>query len=757
VAPLLTALWRGLAYASQWTGVGPMVARARRRPGTWTVLTYHRVGTMTDDAVHTGPDFVSPERFRAQVRWLRQRYDVLPVGEAFVRLQGAPPPARPIASITFDDGYRDNVDAALPILLQEGCRATLYATVEAVREGLPPWTHRLACDLAALARRPPAPEGGPLHPLIEACLRAGSGGDTAEAIRRAVNRAKDRPDAERARIVEAADRLSGGVGRRAAPMIGAEGLRAWRDAGMEIGSHTLCHRVLARLPRDERRRDLAQSRADLEALAGAPVVHLAYPNGGAGDWDADTRDDAAAAGYSTAMTTIEGINGAGLDPLALRRVAGAEDPMPVFTARVSGLWSAPRRWLKGGRGGRAPGPVAPAPSGIRIAFIGGRGVGSAYSGIERYYEEIGSRLVARGHTVVAYSRAHFTPDVATYRGVQVRRMPTLKLKHLETLVHSVLATLDVTFRPVDLVQYHALGSSPLAWVPRLAGKRTIVSVRGLDWQRAKWGAIARWYLKFCETTSVFCPNATAVVSRTLERHYALRHGARVRYIPNGVERRETCPPDAIRTFGLGERDYFLYAGRLSPEKGLECLIEAHQRAGGATRLAIAGGSSYSDRYIEQLRGLAGERVVFTGFQTGRSLQELYSNALAFVLPSHMEGLSVALLEALSYGLPVIASDIPENRELVDACGGYVFPTDDVAALARILARVAADPVAARRLGDACRERVRARFDWDWVAECTERFYLEVLDRSGRATEEARMPEGTDGAGEPRMEKKVGVP
>ena len=760
MASLKTGLWRGLCQAAYWSGVGPLMAAARRRPGTWTILTYHRVGDLAPGAAAAGgPDPVSPARFRAQVRWLRRRFAVLPVGEALDRMRDAAPPARPIASITFDDGYRDNVDAALPILRQEGCRATLYVTVEAVRDGLPPWTHRLACDLAALAAdsRRGMPERGSWHPLIETCLTESAGADPGRAIRRAVNLVKDLPDHERATVVDMADRLAGGVGRAAAPMIRLDGLRAWREAGMEIGSHTLRHRVLARLPRDERRRDLRESRADLEELSGGPVLHLAYPNGGEGDWDAATRDDAAAAGYQSAVTTIEGINSAGFDPMAIRRIPGAEDPRPVFAMRVSGLFTGLRRRLKPAPPRTAPPAGSPAgsPRPIRIAFIGGRGVGSAYSGIERYYEEVGSRLVARGHSVVAYSRAHFTPDVASYRGVQVRRLPTLELKHLETMVHSLLATIDVTFRRVDLVQYHALGSSPLAWIPRLAGKRTIVSVRGLDWQRAKWGAFARWYLRFCERTSVLCPNATGVVSRTLERHFAGRHGARVRFIPNGVERRETCPPDAIRAFGLGERDYFLYAGRLSPEKGLECLIEAHRRVGGATWLAIAGGSSYSDRYIEALRSAAGARVVFTGFQSGRILQELYSNALAFVLPSHMEGLSVALLEALSYGLPVITSDIPENRELVDACGGYVFPTGDAAALARILARVADDPAAARRLGDAGRERVRARFDWDRVAVATERFYLEVLDRRRREATPARVRGGAGLAGESHVEKKVG--
>jgi glycosyltransferase involved in cell wall biosynthesis/peptidoglycan/xylan/chitin deacetylase (PgdA/CDA1 family) len=728
------AAWQALCHAAYWSGVGPLLARLRRRPGSWTVLTYHRVGP--EDARGPGPDIVGAERFRAQLRWLRHRYEVLPVGEALARLENGASPSHPIASITFDDGYADNVAVALPILREEGCRASLYLTVEAVEEGLPPWTHRLAADLQAMASGgwPLNERRDALHPLLRSWLVEPSADAARTTIGSILGQAKDLDDASRARLSRDAERLSGGAGRRAAPMIDAGALRAWRDAGMEVGSHTLRHRVLARLTREDRRLDLAESRRRLEAMIGVPVLHLAYPNGGPGDWDAATQEDAAAAGYRSAATTFEGENRGRFDRLAIRRFPGAADSIPVFAMRLSGLFNALRAPFKSRRAAETT------STGMRIAFIGGRGVGSAYSGIERYYEEVGSRLVARGHRVVAYARVHFTPDVASFRGVEVRRIPTLRMKHLETMVHSILATIDVCFRRVDLVQYHALGSSPLAWIPRLAGKKTIVSVRGLDWQRAKWGALARFYLRFCEVTSVRCPNATAVVSRTLARHFAEAHGVAVRFIPNGVEHPPRRSPSKIREFGVGDRDYFLYAGRLSPEKGLECLIEAHRRAATGVRLVIAGGTSYSDRYIGKIRALAGPEVVFTGFVTGETLEELYGNALAFVLPSHMEGLSVALLEALSYGLPPITSDIPENRELVDACGGYVFPIDDVGALAALMGRLAADRDGARRLGDQCRERVRAQFGWDEVAEATERFYLEVLHRTGR--QPAAPPEET---------------
>jgi glycosyltransferase involved in cell wall biosynthesis len=316
----------------------------------------------------------------------------------------------------------------------------------------------------------------------------------------------------------------------------------------------------------------------------------------------------------------------------------------------------------------------------------------------------------------------------------------VRAKHLETIVHSLLATFDVCFRRIDLVQFHALGSSPLAWIPRLAGKRTVVSVRGLDWQRGKWGRVARAYLRFCEWTSVYCPDATAVVSRTLQRHFESRFGRPVRYIPNGVAPTAQRPPAAIGRWGLEARRYFLYAGRLSPEKGLDVLIEAHRTLSGP-RLVLAGGSSYSEEYMKHLRAVAGEGTVFTGFLTGDDLAEIYSNALAFVLPSRMEGLSVALLEALAYGLPVIASDIPENRELVDECGGYLFRLDDIADLRRRLQSVAASPQDAMRLGERARRQVQARFDWDRIADLTAEFYRGVMTGS-----RARTPAPAAGLG-----------
>lgn len=367
---------------------------------------------------------------------------------------------------------------------------------------------------------------------------------------------------------------------------------------------------------------------------------------------------------------------------------------------------------------------------LRIAFIGARGVVGTYSGIETYYEEVGSRLAARGHQVTAYCRNYFTPDIESHRGVRVRRLPCLRGKHTETLSHSVLATADCLLRPFDIVQYHAIGSSPLAVLPRLCGTKTVVSVRGLDWQRAKWGGFARRALQFGEWAAATFPSATAVVSHTLEQHYAAAHGKKVHCIPNAV-----VPPirkglDKIPGLGLAGGDYLLFAGRISPEKGVDTLLRAMKPLEPllrGRRLLIAGGSSFTDGYIEEMKALAGGGVTFLGRVDREYMAELYSHALAFILPSAMEGLSVALLEAVSYGLPIVTTDIPENREVVGEAA-LLFPYGDDAALSACLRRLLEDDAFAAALRDKARARAAEQPGWDEVAELTEEFYLRVLGR-----------------------------
>ncbi|HVI09076.1 MAG TPA: glycosyltransferase family 4 protein [Candidatus Binatia bacterium] len=363
---------------------------------------------------------------------------------------------------------------------------------------------------------------------------------------------------------------------------------------------------------------------------------------------------------------------------------------------------------------------------LKIAFIGGRGLVSKYSGIESYYEQVGEKLARMGHEVTAYCRTYFTPPEEEYHGIKITRLPTIRSKHLETLVHTFLSTIHVMTQPCDLVHYHALGPALFSFFPRLVGKKTVVTVQGLDWQRKKWGTIASAVLRLGEGATAVFPNQTMVVSRTLQQHYQDRHGVETAYVPNGAVIRERRFPRKLYEWGLEPAKYILFLGRFSPEKGCHVLLEAYQRLHTETKLVMAGASSYCDEYSRALRAHQSERIKILDWVSGDDLDELLTNAMIFVLPSELEGLSLALLDAMGAGRCVLASDVPENREVIGAAG-FTFARGDVADLAERLRFLLANPAVRQAAGDAARRRAREHYQWQAIAEEIERVYFDVME------------------------------
>lgn len=362
---------------------------------------------------------------------------------------------------------------------------------------------------------------------------------------------------------------------------------------------------------------------------------------------------------------------------------------------------------------------------LRIAFIGGRGVVSKYSGIETYYEEVGQRLAAMGHEVTTYCRSYFTPALGEHNGMRIVRLPTIRTKHAETLLHTFLSTIHVLRQPCDVVHYHALGPALFSFIPRLAGKKTVVTVQGLDWQRKKWGRIAAAVLRVGERAAVTLPSSTMVVSQTLRDHYRDRHQATTVYIPNGGVLREHRFSGAILDLGLDPQDYILFLGRFSPEKGCHLLLEAYEKLNTDVKLVMAGASSYCKEYANQLRAHASKQIILLDSLSGDALDELLTNAMIFVLPSALEGLSLALLDAMGAGLCVLTSDIPENREAVEAAG-FTFRAGDAEDLADRLQFLIANRVVREASGRAAKLRIREHYQWSKIAEEVERVYFQVM-------------------------------
>ncbi len=377
---------------------------------------------------------------------------------------------------------------------------------------------------------------------------------------------------------------------------------------------------------------------------------------------------------------------------------------------------------------------------MNIAMVGLRGIGprvSGSGGIERHVEELAVRLVARGHAVTVFCRGTYVKEKESYyRGVRLLRRPDLPTKHLEAISHTMLS-LPSLCRGYDIAHFHAVGPSLCTFVPRLLGRKVVATVHGLDFQRAKWGAGARMALRAGAWAAGRFPHATIVVSKKVERYYQEVFQRKTWCIPNGVNvpvRRDLA---LLRDkFGLEKGGYFLSLGRLTPEKGLHYLLPAFRRLDTGLKLVLAGVYAFGDDYESRLRELAGDdrRIVFTGGLYGEEKDEAFTNALAFVLPSELEGMPIAMLEAMSYGTPVLASDIEECAEIwlaarqekdIDLCRHFrARDTDD---LHRGLAELLADP-GRTAMGERARDYVLERYDWDAITGETLEVYRQALGK-----------------------------
>jgi glycosyltransferase involved in cell wall biosynthesis len=351
---------------------------------------------------------------------------------------------------------------------------------------------------------------------------------------------------------------------------------------------------------------------------------------------------------------------------------------------------------------------------IRVAFIGGRGVISKYSGIEAYYEEAGRELAKLGYAMTIYCRKRFTPALPIHNGMKLIRLPAPRSKHFETVIHTFLGTLHAMFSSNDIIHYHALGPALFSFLPRLVGKKTVVTVQGLDWQRKKWGRLAARILRLGEAASARFPDRTMVVSRTLQEYYRAHYGKETQYVPNGANFRERTTPLQLGGWGLEPDDYVLFLGRFSPEKNCHLLIEAYKKVSTSARLVLAGGSSYTDEYATELRRHESEQIVLLNWISGDALDELITNAALFVLPSDLEGLSLALLEAMGAGICVLASDVSENREVVEGAG-FTFCAGDVDDLARMMQLLLSNAEMRNAAGRAAKRVVRERYLWSEIA------------------------------------------
>lgn len=369
---------------------------------------------------------------------------------------------------------------------------------------------------------------------------------------------------------------------------------------------------------------------------------------------------------------------------------------------------------------------------LNIVMLGHKRIPSREGGIEIVVEELSTRMVAAGHKVTCLNRAgsHVsgkafdTEALTEHKGIRIKTVPTLDKKGLAAMTASVTGAIVAAFGRYDVVHFHAEGPCAMLWLPKLFGKRCIATIHGLDHQRAKWGKLARTYIMLGEKCATKFADKIIVLSKGVEQYFQDTYGRETVFIPNGVTKPESQEAQLItEEYGLKKDDYILFLGRLVPEKGISYLIDAFKSVRTDKKLVIAGGSSDTNEFADSLKAQAAgdDRILFTGFVQGRKLEELYSNAYAYVLPSDLEGMPLSLLEAMSYGNCCVTSDIEECAAVMEEYGA-TFPKGDVDGLCALLQRLCDDADEVKRYQEASADYITHKYSWDDVVNQTLELY-----------------------------------
>ncbi len=360
---------------------------------------------------------------------------------------------------------------------------------------------------------------------------------------------------------------------------------------------------------------------------------------------------------------------------------------------------------------------------MKIAFVGGRGLPETYSGVEVFLKELCPLLVLKGHSVTVYCRPSYY-HIDSYRGVKLVCVSCIDTRLFGTITHSFLSTLKALQDKADIIHFNAVGPSAFSIIPRVFRIPTIATKHSLIWQHSKWSTIEKGLIKGIECFASRIPTRVVAVAKQHQSYLQKEYGKKVYHIPNGVHIMPSKAPNKILALGLIRNNFILYAGRLSPEKGCHNLIDAYNKIKTEVKLVIAGASN-DESYFKVLKNKANKNIIFLGHVSTDILAELYSNALVYILPSESEGLSISLLEAMSYGCCVLTSSITENLDVIADCG-IAFEPGNVEMLSNKLNLLLKDRALIDILGCKALDRVKRLFNWDDVCEEYQKLYRDVI-------------------------------
>jgi glycosyltransferase involved in cell wall biosynthesis len=361
---------------------------------------------------------------------------------------------------------------------------------------------------------------------------------------------------------------------------------------------------------------------------------------------------------------------------------------------------------------------------MRIAILGTRGIPANYGGFETFAEHLSTRLVARGHEVTVYCRAHYvSPRQLEFQGVRLKVLPTIRHKYFDTVIHTFLSALYAVPGRYDVALICNAANAPFASILRGLGTPVALNVDGLEHKRKKWNWIARKYYLMAERLATILPNETVTDAKVIQEYYLARHRAESTMIAYGAEIERRIDP-SVRRWRVEPNRYVLYVSRLEPENNAHLVVEAFKRVRTGHKLLIVGDAPYARDYIADLKARArrDKRIVFTGFVFGRDYRALQQNAYCYVHATEVGGTHPALLEAMGFGNCVLTLAAPEN---VEAIGDAGIAYADEADLADKLQKVLRDGSLVQAYRQRAQARVREFYDWDYVVDRYEELFAKM--------------------------------
>lgn len=379
---------------------------------------------------------------------------------------------------------------------------------------------------------------------------------------------------------------------------------------------------------------------------------------------------------------------------------------------------------------------------MKIALIGQKGIPAKFGGVERHVEELAGEMVKKGHQVFVYARNNYTSkDLNQYNGINLIHLPSIGTKNLDAISHTFLASLHALKSDYDVIHFQAIGPSMLIGFLKLLKRKTLIisTFHCQDYYHKKWGLFARWALRFGEWSCCRLPDRTIVVSDSLDKYSRKKYSIKPKLIYNGTRIRDDFDFKFLQKWKLEPQKYAVFVGRLIRHKGAHILAEAFvqlEKEGKIPsdfKLVIVGDGFYTDDYVKELKDAfsKNEKVIFTGNLEGLELRSVFAGAYVFVQPSEAEGLSITLLEAMAYGVPVLVSDIKENTDVIKDMG-FIFKTNDVSDLKEKLKKIfacEADELVQKTV--IAKKEIKNKYDWERIGKKTLNLYLREIKIKNR--------------------------